>query len=354
MRAPLVRFVLLLLPALAACDPQAVDAVNAGASAGDGSTAVGGTAGTAGIGAGGTSGGGADSAGTGGAPCDDTDDPDGDGAPNCIDLCPNQALKQTPGECGCDIPDEDSADAASCIPLQGALAHRYSFNGVGPTVVDTKNLWDANLVGGATTSEGSVWLGGYETDEHVNFRNEILSDFTSVTLEAWLTWAGPSGGDWQRVFDFGDDDTSMEGSQSGGRTYLFMTPMLPEVNDPEMAARVAFQGPTVQREASITATRSLPQGTPVHVVFTFDDVEKRLALYIDGTLDVEKTLDPEVDVPMSLSAINDINCWLGRSQYSADADFGGSIDEFRIYSAALTALQVRTSNLAGPNPSFFP
>jgi hypothetical protein len=57
---------------------------------------------------------------------------------------------------------------------------------------------------------------------------------------------------------------------------------------------------------------------------------------------------------MSLSAINDINCWLGRSQYSADADFGGSIDEFRIYSAALTALQVRTSNLAGPNPSFFP
>jgi arabinan endo-1,5-alpha-L-arabinosidase len=269
-----------------------------------------------------------------------------------MDACPNQPLKQEPGTCGCDIPDEDSAEVASCIPMRGALAHRYSFNVPGAVVVDTaRNRWDANIVG-AVAAGGAVSLGGSRSGEYVNLRNGILSKLTSVTLEAWLTWAGPSGGDWQRVFDFGDDDTMVEGNRSGGRTYLFMTPMLPDVDTP--FARVAFQGPAVQREAMLTATRALPSGSAVHVVFTFDDAEKRLALYMDGELDVERMLDSTSDVAMSLSEINDINCWLGRSQYAADADFGGSIDEFRIYSSALTALQVRTSNLAGPNPSFLP
>jgi hypothetical protein len=279
------------------------------------------------------------------------DDPDGDGFANCVDACPNQPLKQEPGTCGCAIPDEDSEDMASCIPLRGALAHRYSFSIPGAVVRDTVRDWDANIIG-AVAADGAVLLGGANSGEYVNLHNEILSKLTSVTLEAWLTWAGPSSGEWQRVFDFGDDLTMAEGNQSTGRTYLFMTPRVPDPEQPFL--RVAFQGPTVSREAAITATRALPSGSAVHVAFTFDDTEKRLALYINGELDVERVLDATTDVPMSLSTIHDINCWLGRSQFSRDADFGGSIDEFRIYSSALTALQVRTSNLAGPDPEFLP
>lgn len=350
MRPSYVLRLLLSLASLAACDPQVVDAVESGGSAGVGGTDVAGTGGTATAGSGG-----AGTGGTAGVACNDMDDPDGDLAPNCIDMCPNQALKVVPGTCGCDIPDEDSETMASCIPLGGALVHRYTFNGVGTTVTDTVNGWDANLVNGATMSGGSVSLGGGTTDEFVNLRNKILSKLTSVSLEAWVTWAGPSGGAWQRVFDFGDDDSMVEGNQGAGRTYLFMTPALPDGDPDGPVARVAFQGPavqSVQREVRLTATRALDQGRQVHVVFTFDDVLKRLVLYIDGEVDVERTLDPSADPTMSLSDINDINCWLGRSQYQADADFGGSIDEFRIYSSALTALQVRTSNIAGPNPSF--
>jgi hypothetical protein len=33
--------------------------------------------------------------------------------------------------------------------------------------------------------------------------------------------------------------------------------------------------------------------------------------------------------------------WLGRSQYTTDPFFGGSIDEFRIYSRALSESEVR-------------
>lgn len=341
LNAPLV---LSLLASLPGCDPQVVDAVDGagtGAVAGVGGTSAGGTGGSDGAG----------TAGSAGAPCNDPDDPDGDGAPNCVDLCPNQPLKVTPGMCGCDIPDEDSEQMASCAALGGALIHRYSFNGTGTTVPDTIRGWDANLVNGATMADGSVHLGGGETDEYVNLRNGIISALTSVSLEAWLTWAGPSGGDWQRVFDFGDEDTQVEGNQSAGRTYLFMTPIHPD----NLRARVVFQSPAaepMQREVVLQATRALDQGRPTHVVFTFDDVAKRLAIYVDGELDAEKVLDPTTDPPMSLSAINDVNCWLGRSQYELDAEFGGSIDEFRIYASALTALQVRTSNILGPNPTF--
>jgi hypothetical protein len=324
----------LLLASLTACDPQVVDAV---VFTGIGGGGGGGMAGTTG----------ADAGSAGVPPCLDVDDPDGDGFANCVDACPNQPLKQEPGTCGCAIPDEDSEDTASCIPLVGALAHRYSFNVVGPTVRDSVEGWDANIVG-ASAADGAVLLGGADSGEYVNLHNKIVSKLTSITLEAWVTWAGPSSGEWQRVFDFGDDQSMVEGNQSTGRTYLFMTPSILDV------ARVAFQGPAVAREVVINATRPLPLGSAVHIAFTFDDAEKRLALYLDGELDAEKILDPTTDVAMSLSTINDINCWLGRSQFTRDAYFAGSIDEFRIYSSALTALQVRTSHLAGPDPSFLP
>jgi hypothetical protein len=35
-------------------------------------------------------------------------DLDGDGKPDCVDLCPNDSLKSVPGICGCGKPDIDS------------------------------------------------------------------------------------------------------------------------------------------------------------------------------------------------------------------------------------------------------
>ena len=52
---------------------------------------------------------------------------------------------------------------------------------------------------------------------------------------------------------------------------------------------------------------------------------------------------------VSLSGITDTNNWLGRSQYAADADFAGSISEFRIYGTARSAAQIAASNTAGPD-----
>lgn len=52
---------------------------------------------------------------------------------------------------------------------------------------------------------------------------------------------------------------------------------------------------------------------------------------------------------MQLSDIEDVDNWLGRSQYEDDPVFNGEFDEFRIYGAALTADEIERSANAGPN-----
>jgi hypothetical protein len=68
-----------------------------------------------------------------------------------------------------------------------------------------------------------------------------------------------------------------------------------------------------------------------------------MALYQDGGLLVE------CELTKPLSAIADVNDWLGRSNYQADADFAGKFDELRIYDAPLSAAELAESFAAGPD-----
>jgi hypothetical protein len=54
----------------------------------------------------------------------------------------------------------------------------------------------------------------------------------------------------------------------------------------------------------------------------------------------------------ALADINDVNCWLGRSQYNADPELSGTFHDFRVYDAALTAAQIAASFAGGPDPAF--
>jgi hypothetical protein len=47
--------------------------------------------------------------------------------------------------------------------------------------------------------------------------------------------------------------------------------------------------------------------------------------------------------------LNDVNNWLGRSNWTSDANFDGSFNEFRIYDQALTASEIAASFAAGPD-----
>jgi hypothetical protein len=234
---------------------------------------------------------------------------------------------------------------ASCVGLLSSLAHRYSFSGNGTDVIDSIGGADGTVVNAELAGNGTVTLQGGRNDAYVNLPNGLLSVLESATLEAWLTWSG--GSEWQRIFDFGDGTSGVEDSQSpGGYSYLFLTPHIPENGGGYL--RVAYQRGG-SGEVQVDAARSLTPGMPHHVAVTFDASDETLALYLNGRLENAKVFN---DPPVRLSQINDINNWLGRSQFVADVGLGGKIDEFRIYSAALSADQIWTSYYAGPNAEF--
>jgi len=54
-------------------------------------------------------------------------------------------------------------------------------------------------------------------------------------------------------------------------------------------------------------------------------------------------------VSWPLSGINDVNEWLGRSQWMSDHTFNGTIDEVRIYGKALSECAMRAAYTAGPD-----
>jgi hypothetical protein len=86
-----------------------------------------------------------------------------------------------------------------------------------------------------------------------------------------------------------------------------------------------------------------PIGVETHVAVVINHAAKSMALYQDGALLRDCTL------VRPLSAIDDVNDWLGHSNYGVDADLSGIYDEFRIYGATLSAAQIEDSFVAGPD-----
>ena len=72
-----------------------------------------------------------------------------------------------------------------------------------------------------------------------------------------------------------------------------------------------------------------------------------MALYLNGTL--ATGIANPMDAPIQLRNLSDVNNWLGRSNWTADSNFQGSLNEFRIYDDAKTAADVLTDFNAGPD-----
>jgi hypothetical protein len=269
-------------------------------------------------------------------------DGDGDDTPDCDDDCPADALKTEPGVCGCGRPDSDQGAVASCAGLLSALRHRYRFEGSGNTVVDSQGDQDGTVMNTSLAGTGKLDLAGGTSDQYVELPNGLVSALTDATFEVWLSWSGGAG--WQRIFDFGDNNAA-EGSQGTGTSYLFLTPMIAGGSS---NLRVAYSQTGSTNETRINASSALASSGVHHVAVVIDDAGNQMRLYIDGAPAGSQ------DLTGSLSAIADVNNWLGRSQYSNDPELGGSLHELRIYGDALSDAQVALSFAEGPDPAFLP
>ena len=245
------------------------------------------------------------------------------------------------------------------------LIHRYSFAGLfGETSVKDTGVMggaNANIYNASLSGTGFVALPGglntTQTPAYVDLPNFLISRLQQATLEIWVSWTG-TGGEWQRVFDFGEDISGADLDAAprimdpndhtrDGRSYLYMTPMSGAAATPPSVLRLAYLKPedavprmsgVTTREPEISDTQALATGLR-QIDVTIDG--QSMSLFVQGT-PVGRT-----QLTGTLADIYDVNCWLGRSQYPADPLFAGNIHDFRIYDAALTPDQIRRNGSAG-------
>ena len=182
----------------------------------------------------------------------------------------------------------------------------------------------------------------------------LISGLESVSIECWVNWAGTSPsyardgttGSWQNLFTFGTSDQG-EGRQGTGTRYIYLTPQPASYYGTNVRAGYSLTG--FNSESFVSGSRPLPVSSDTRwgtqVVYVLDSAQNRLSIYIDGALEVAVPSSQQVD----LSAIPDVNNWLGRSQFLEAAGFEGELLDVRIYGAALGAAQVELSFELGPN-----
>ncbi len=214
----------------------------------------------------------------------------------------------------------------STAPLP-ALVHRYSFSEAGGTVAaDSEGgpAWNGVVVNGGTLSGG--WLNlASASQQHVTLPAGVVSTLSNFTIAVWVRLN--STANWARIFDFGNNTTS----------YMFLTPQ----NGSTSRLRFAITTNSAGGEQQITGPWALTVGSWHHVAVTLSG--NTGVLYVNGApvgTNNNITLRP---AQLGLTTNN----YLGRSQW-ADPYLDGLLDEFRIYSVALSANEIVAMHVLGP------
>lgn len=170
-------------------------------------------------------------------------------------------------------------------------------------------------IGGALLFDGN--------DDYIELPiGSLLSTLSSGTFAIWVNWSG-EGEIWQRIFDFGNDTN----------VYMFLTPRMAEPG--QMYFSMTTKGGSGAAEPSqLKAPSTLATGWH-HISVVIDGVSRTMQLYLDG---VSIASGKAAALPADLG--NTTNNWLGKSQYSWDPYFKGSLDDFRIYNYALPEAEI--------------
>lgn len=244
------------------------------------------------------------------------------------------------------------------VPQGSVLIHRYSFNeqtndwivhdSVGGAHGRLFNTGTHSPTNGLFTGNGEMKLAGAyggSTSGYAALPPGIISSLSEVTVEAWVTWT-PGNlpltygfGAWQRIFDFGNS------SGGQGMSYLFLTPATDNVSftSKSLLHTAITTNFNVNEKPRLNWTNVLPTNASTFVAVTYSPVRGVMKMYLNGV----PVASGHAVIP--LSGIIDTNNWLGRSQFSPDAYFYGSYNEFRIYRGLLSDADVAADYAAGPD-----
>ena len=207
-----------------------------------------------------------------------------------------------------------------------ALQHRYSFNG---DAKDSAGHADGTLEGAAVIRGGQVRLDG-TPGTYVNLPGGLIAGDKAVTFEFWASLGTNRG--WCRVFDQGSDTMV-----NGGRLDLYFSP---HSGARDYRLTVMDPNPT---ERVIHVAGNLDNQTNLYVACVLDPATGFMGVYTNGVLAVS------TNKLTSLQSVATNRFYLGRSLFPTDPPLKGSIDEFRVYNAALSATQISENFKNGPD-----
>ena len=155
--------------------------------------------------------------------------------------------------------------------------------------------------------------------EYVSLPSGIVSGLNDFTVSAWVNPSQDTA--WSRVFDFG----------TGINDYMFLT-----LNAGGGPIRFAITDTGAGGEQQINGTSELPLNTWSLVTVTLSG--NTGTLYVNG-----QPVGTNTDMTLTPAGLGDTTQnWIGKSQYPADPQLNGEVDDFNIYSTALTESQIQT------------
>lgn len=203
-------------------------------------------------------------------------------------------------------------------PLPAFVAH-YQFDetsgtsaadatGNGKTASVVGGTWTAGRIGNAVNLSGS--------SQYVSIPAGVLAGASACTIATWVRL--DTIANWTRIFDLG----------TGTTANMFLTP-----SSSAGTARFAITSSGAGGEQRVNAPAAIPTGAWTHVAVTLSGGT--------GILYVNKAEVARASITLTPASLGSTSQnWIGRSQYSGDPFLDGAVDDFRLYSRALSASEI--------------
>jgi hypothetical protein len=196
--------------------------------------------------------------------------------------------------------------SVSRFPLEGDALDASGF--ANNALAIGKPLFTTGYIGQAAKLDG--------TNSYLQFPANTANSAT-FSFAAWIFWEG--GGNWQRIFDFGNDTSH----------YIFLTP-----RSGSGTMRFVINAGAGEQ---LIETTALPIGVWRHVAVTLSGGFARLL--INGVQVASSTT-----FTANPSQFNPKRNYLGKSQFTADPLFRGRIDEVTIKDTVFTGAELAAMN----------
>lgn len=187
----------------------------------------------------------------------------------------------------------------------GAAIEDSSGNGNTAQLIDGED-WAEGKIDGAVNLTGA---------NYILLPEGIVGNLNDFTITAWVNQGAVTA--WQRLLDFGNDITK----------YMYFT-----LNDGS-TSRFAINNNNSWQEFSAPGLNDPGKWHFVAVTKTGNNA----ALYIDGIKSATSDTIEYDPADLGSTTAN----YIGKSQYPADANFNGRIDDFRIYTQGMTDIEIQ-------------